>query len=633
MYSMNSANHAKTLKEIKRFYFFLFAFIFVISQLFLNLYTVNYIEKLLIKQRLEQNQQMLEMAFDALKNASPDTNDYETLVPVCQDMASKRYFSSESFICAIDSNGYIVAHPDSKRIGLYRGREQIKTASGFRPFVGETYLVEGIWDNQAFSTIEIVSSLYDEETKFTLAAHQNKSLMDKKLLIVRLYFIFFSVLIFGVLFVIGWLLTRSVVGKLTGQIEQHEHELESFNTELEKRVAERTGELAKINQRLLKEIDTRQKAEERSRSLYTKAPVMLHSIDADGKLMSVSDYWLENLGYELNEVIGHRFREFMAEASRQRAENIWLPEFLKTGYLKDIELQFVKKNGEKIDVLLSAVAERDAKGQILRSMSVLIDVTERKKAEEALKKAHDELEIRVQERTAELSEANELLESKNEELETFAYSVSHDLRAPLRSIDGFSQALLEDCGDNLNEYGKDYLNRVRAASQRMGNLIDDMLYLSRVSKREMIREEVDLSAVAKTIAQELQEEQPERQVAFVIAPEVKVCGDAHLLRIVLENLLDNAWKYTAKHPRAKIEFGVTAHEGKKTYFVRDDGAGFDSKFAGKLFGPFQRLHRSNEFEGNGIGLATVQRIIHRHGGRVWAEGAVEKGATFFFTLP
>ncbi len=391
---------------------------------------------------------------------------------------------------------------------------------------------------------------------------------------------------------------------------------------------------------VLEDVTERQRAEERLRaseeryrSLYTKTPVLLHSIDATGKLISVSDYWLDNLGYELNEVIGRRIPEFLTQASRQDAENIFLPEFFKTGFLKEAELQFVKKNGEVIDVLLSAIAERDAKGEIVRSMAVLVDVTERKQAKEALQKAHDELEIRVQERTAELSEANELLANKNEELESFAYSVSHDLQAPLRSIDGFSKALLEDCADKLTDSGKDFLNRVRAASQRMGHLIDDMLHLSRVSRREMIPKKIDLSAMAKAITRELHEEQSERQVTFVITPDVEVSGDVHLLRIALENLLDNAWKYTSKHPRAKIEFGVTEHEGKKAYFVRDDGAGFDTKFVGKLFGPFQRLHRSNEFEGNGIGLATVQRIIHRHGGRVWAEGAVEKGATFFFTLP
>ncbi|MCJ7432165.1 MAG: GAF domain-containing protein [Anaerolineales bacterium] len=224
------------------------------------------------------------------------------------------------------------------------------------------------------------------------------------------------------------------------------------------------------------------------------------------------------------------------------------------------------------------------------------------------------------------------LEAANKELGAFSYSVSHDLRAPLRVMDGFSQALLEDYANVLDSQGKDYLERVRAASQRMGQLIDDMLKLSRVTRGEMRRAMVDLSALAQTIAAELRTAQPERQIEFVIAPGLVVNADPSLLRIVLENLLGNACKFTSKHPTARIEIGAAQHEGQAAYFVRDDGAGFDMAYAGKLFGAFQRLHASTEFEGTGVGLATVQRIIHRHGGRVWAEGAVDKGATFYFTL-
>ncbi|HON72569.1 MAG TPA: ATP-binding protein, partial [bacterium] len=207
-----------------------------------------------------------------------------------------------------------------------------------------------------------------------------------------------------------------------------------------------------------------------------------------------------------------------------------------------------------------------------------------------------------------------------------------DLRAPLRSIDGFSQALLEDYEDKLDEQGKDYLRRVRAATQRMSQLIDDLLNLSRISRTEMHYEEVNLTAIAKAIAAELQKTQPERQVEFVIGENIVARGDSHLLRIVLDNLLRNAWKFTSKHPHARIEFGTIQQDGRLVYYVRDNGAGFDMNYANKLFTPFQRLHKSTEFEGTGIGLATVQRIIHRHGGSVWAEGEVEKGATFYFTL-
>ena len=243
--------------------------------------------------------------------------------------------------------------------------------------------------------------------------------------------------------------------------------------------------------------------------------------------------------------------------------------------------------------------------------------------------SRDELEQRVRDRTAQL-------EAANKELEAFSYSVSHDLRAPLRSIDGFSQALLEDYFDKIDEQGKDYLHRVRAASQRMAQLIDDVLNLSRVTRSEMRFEKIDLGTLVSKIRKELQERQPDRKVEFAISSGLVGRGDARLLRIVLENLLGNAWKFTGKHPLAKIEFGVT-HVGhghdKPVFYVRDDGAGFDMAYVDKLFVPFQRLHASAEFPGTGIGLATVQRIIHRHGGRVWAEGEVEKGATFYFTLP
>lgn len=243
-----------------------------------------------------------------------------------------------------------------------------------------------------------------------------------------------------------------------------------------------------------------------------------------------------------------------------------------------------------------------------------------------LRRVSVELEDQVALRTTQLAAANK-------ELEAFSYSVSHDLRAPLRSIDGFSRALLDDYSAQLDEVGHDYLNRVRAATQRMGQLIDDMLMLSRVTRSEMKLEIIDLSLLAQSVAGELQQEHPERLVEFVCPPGMMVRGDAHLLKIVLENLLGNAWKFTSKREQAHIEFGVMHQVGSTVYFVRDNGAGFDMAYVGKLFSAFQRLHAMTEFPGTGIGLATVQRIIHRHGGEVWAEGELDKGATFYFTLP
>src|SRR2546421_10925849 len=257
----------------------------------------------------------------------------------------------------------------------------------------------------------------------------------------------------------------------------------------------------------------------------------------------------------------------------------------------------------------------------------------------ALRESKEGLERRVADRTHELEERNESLRrntaellAANTELDAFAYSVSHDLRAPLRSIDGFSQVLLEDYAQQLGEAGQDSLRRVRAATQRMGTLIDALLKLARVTRAEMRTELVDLSVMAREIAAELQRATPDRRVEFAIAQGLEARGDTRLLRVALENLLGNSWKYTAKQPKPRIEFASIEGNGDRAFLVRDNGAGFDMRYADKLFGVFQRLHSVSEFEGTGVGLATVRRIITRHGGRIWAEGAVDQGAPFYFTL-
>ncbi len=265
------------------------------------------------------------------------------------------------------------------------------------------------------------------------------------------------------------------------------------------------------------------------------------------------------------------------------------------------------------------------------------EIRRRESAEEKVLRFVEELEQRVAERTCEL-------EAANKELESFAYSVSHDLRAPLRSLDGFSQALLEDYPDSLDEEGKDYLKRIRAASQRMGQLIDDMLKLSRITRSEMNRKETNLSGIVSEIAENLQNAEPGRDVEFVIAPNLIAGTDSRMIKIALENLLGNAWKFTGRNSHGCIEFGFLEScqaglsgngentSDKRVYFIRDNGAGFNMAYLDKLFGAFQRLHTEDEFPGTGVGLATVQRIIHRHGGRIWAEGIPEKGASFYFTL-
>jgi signal transduction histidine kinase len=246
-------------------------------------------------------------------------------------------------------------------------------------------------------------------------------------------------------------------------------------------------------------------------------------------------------------------------------------------------------------------------------------------AEAALSKLNAELEERVHNRTAELQTANK-------ELEAFCYAVSHDLRAPLRSIDGFSLALLDDEGDRLSDDGKDHLQRVRAATVRMGTLIDDLLDLSRITRSEMHRESVDLSKMADSIVTEFRAASPNRDIEFDIAPGLQAKGDLRLIRIALQNLLGNSLKFTSKRDHARIEFGRTNSNGSSSFFVADNGAGFDPNYAGRLFGAFQRLHAATDFPGTGIGLATVQRIVHRHGGEIWAASTPDQGATFFFTL-
>jgi PAS domain S-box-containing protein len=253
------------------------------------------------------------------------------------------------------------------------------------------------------------------------------------------------------------------------------------------------------------------------------------------------------------------------------------------------------------------------------------DITARKRASHELAAARDGLEAQIRERTADLT-------ALNEELDSFNYSVSHDLRAPLRGLTGFSQILLADYRDQIDETGRHYLERLSAAAERMGELIDALLALSRVSRSDLRIEDLDLSAIAERAAAALRESEPKREVDLVLEPGVRARGDADLLYLALYNLLANAWTFTRDEPEACIEFGVNRSPEGDAYFLRDNGVGFDMRFADKLFVPFQRLHSPNSYSGMGIGLAAVQRIVHRHGGKVWGEGEVGGGATFYFTL-
>lgn len=355
--------------------------------------------------------------------------------------------------------------------------------------------------------------------------------------------------------------------------------------------------------------------------IYNNAPVMLFVTDQNGEIIDVNAYWLDCLGYVRTEVIGKSIVDFLVEDSRGYAKLYELPKFLENGVVRDIPYQILTKSGKAISVMISSVLEHDEAGNQI-SISVMHDITEINMFKKDIIDIHEILQQRQLE-----------LEALNKELESFSYSVSHDLRSPLRSIDGFSLLLLENCGTELSAQGLEYLTRIRSSTQRMGELIEDLLKLSHLSRIEIQKEDVNLSKLVESIILVLQQQNPQRHVEVTLSPDLIVFGDARLLQVALENLLSNAWKFSSKVDLAKIEFGqVSLEGGKNAYFIKDNGAGFNLAYADKMFGAFQRMHKASEFPGTGVGLATVQRVINRHGGKIWADSSVGKGAVFYFTL-
>jgi PAS domain S-box-containing protein len=352
-----------------------------------------------------------------------------------------------------------------------------------------------------------------------------------------------------------------------------------------------------------------------------KAPVGLLQLDADGTVQWANRAQLELLGYARDEYVGKKAATFHADES----QGLNILARLEAGEtLRDHPARLRSRDGSLLDVLVRSNSDIE-EGQFLRARLLTQDITGQRRAEEEIHRLNQELEQRVQQRTAQL-------EATNKEMESFSYSVSHDLRAPLRALRGFTEVLLEVHASQLDSRGQDFLRRACAASFQMERLIEDLLKLAQVSRADLQMENVNLSALAGEIATELAGGDSSRAVQFVIAPDCFAFGDPRLVRLALDNLLRNAWKFSGKRADARIEFG-RAGGPEAAFFVRDNGAGFDMAYSKRLFGVFQRLHAATEFPGTGVGLATVQRIINRHGGRAWAEGIVNQGATFYFTLP
>lgn len=345
--------------------------------------------------------------------------------------------------------------------------------------------------------------------------------------------------------------------------------------------------------------------------------------DAERNIISVNRAFSRITGYAAHEVLGRNPR-FLQSGRQDRSfyAGMWLA-IEQNGFWSG-EIWNRRKDGEIYPELLSITAMRDERGRPQHYIGIFTDITQIKQAEDAVRAANSDLEQRVRERTAEL-------EASNRELEAFSYSVAHDLRGPLRGIEGFAHVIAEDYADRLDDAGRNHLARIQQAAKRMAQLIDDLLELARIMRVDMHRQEIDLSALAHGLAQDLQSGSG-RKVRFEIAPDLKAWADPTLMASALGNLIENAWKFTARQGDARIEFGADIDGADPVFYVRDNGAGFDPAFADKLFQPFQRLHHPDEFSGTGIGLATAARILQRHGGRIWAEGAPGAGATFRFTI-
>lgn len=415
--------------------------------------------------------------------------------------------------------------------------------------------------------------------------------------------------------------------KEKSNLEAAQRELRKAYSDVEQRVVERTADLARTNTVLQIEINERIRAEEMIRDkseeldrIFTLSLDLLSILDLKGYFVKINPAWEQVLGFSQNEILVFNFYDLVHPEDLEETLNVFSS--LSAGIdVIDHTNRLRRQDGSYCWIEWRAKPYHNN-----LVYAAARDITARKQAEEEIHLLNQTLEQRVQERTAQL-------QAVNNELESFSYSVSHDLRAPLRALDGYSYALKQDYADRMDETGIHYLDRIQQASSRMGQLISDLLSLSRVTRSEFSLQQVDLTVLAHEIAESLRISAPDRSVTFNIASSLVVHGDQRLLRIALENLLNNAFKFSSRCEQAVIEVGAVEMDGERVFYVRDNGAGFDMAYADKLFTPFQRLHHMHEYSGTGIGLVTVQRIILRHGGRIWADAEPGKGAVFYFTLP
>jgi PAS domain S-box-containing protein len=428
----------------------------------------------------------------------------------------------------------------------------------------------------------------------------------------------------------GWVLYEDIILVLAIRqnlremlgVAERQAKLETVNETVERKVEERTSELRKVITERGRVEEMLRGSEKRYRRLFESNPNPMWVYDLETlSFLAVNSAAVRHYGYSQEQFLAMTIRDIRPpEDVPALVDDL----SLKTeGLSSSTQWRHRKKNGAVIDVEITSHEQmwlgRPAK------LVLIDDITERKRAEDEIRNLNADLEERVSRRTADLEVANK-------ELEAFSYSVSHDLRAPLRAVDGFSQAVLEDYGSQLPDEGQRYLQTIREGAQRMGMLIDDLLTFSRLSRLPLHKQTVETARLVRDSLGELDFERQGRKIDICIGELPPCHGDSALLKQVWINLLSNALKYTRKRDSAVIEVGCQSDNGEDIYFVRDNGTGFDMQYADKLFGVFQRLHRTDEFEGTGVGLAIVQRIIHRHDGRIWAEAAVDRGATFQFTL-